>query len=105
MSIQNLEMFVTKVKHFGGSSYIDLPLEIKNKKACVNIQNNNEECFKYSILAALHYQEIKKDHYRPSKYIKWQNDLNFEGIDFPVSLKDIDKFENQNPYRINVLGY
>ena len=105
MGIQYLEMLVTKVKHFGGSSYIDLPSEIKNKKACVNVQNNNQECFKFSILAALHYDEIQKDHFRHSKYIKWLNDLNFDGIDFPVDLKDIDKFENQNPYRINVLGY
>ena len=105
MGIQNLEMLVTKVKHFGGSSCIDLPSEIKNKKACINVQNNNQECFKYSILSAPHYQEIQKDHFRPSKYTKWLNDLNFEGIDFPVDLKEIDKFEYQNPYRINVLGY
>ena len=106
MGIQNLEMLVTKVKHFGGSSYIELPLEIKNKKACVNVQNKNDnECFKYSILAALHYDEIKDNLKRPSNYTKWLNDLNFNGIDFPVDLKDIDKFENQNPYRINGLGY
>ena len=28
---------------------------------------------------------------------KYKNDLNFKGIDFPVKLKDIPKFENQNP--------
>ena len=105
MGIQYLEMLVTKVKHFGGSSYIELPLEIKNKKACVNVKNNNQECFKYSILAALHYDEIKFNPERPSKYTKWINDLNFNGIDFQVDLKDIDKFECKNPYRINVLGY
>ena len=27
---------------------------------------------------------------------KHENDLNFKGIDFPVKLKDITKFENQN---------
>ena len=27
----------------------------------------------------------------------YENDLNFKGIDFPVKLKDITKFENQNP--------
>ena len=105
MGIQYLEILITKVKHFGGSSYIDLPSEINNKKACVNVQNNNQECFKFSILAALHCQEIKFNSERPSKYTKWLNDLNFDGIDFPVDLKDIDKFENQNSYRINVLGY
>ena len=105
MGIEGLEIVITKVKYFGGSSYIDLPLEIKNKKACVNIQNNDEESFKYSILAALHYSEIQEHHSRPSKYTKWLNELNFSGIDFPVKLKEIDKFEYQNPYRINVLGY
>ena len=29
MGIQYLEILITKVKHFGGSSYIDLPSEIK----------------------------------------------------------------------------
>ena len=93
MGVQYLEILITKVKQFGGSSYIDLPSEIKNEKACANVQNKNDnECFKYSILAALHYSEIKKDNYRPSKYTKWLNDLNFDGIDFPVKLKEIDKF-------------
>ena len=32
--------------------------------------------------------------------------LNFTGIEFPVSLKDIDKFEKQNPeIKVNVFGY
>ena len=31
--------------------------------------------------------------------------LNFTGIGFSVSLKDIDKFEKQNPEKVNVLGY
>lgn len=28
---------------------------------------------------------------------QFENDLNFKGIDFPVKLKDITKFENKNP--------
>ena len=28
---------------------------------------------------------------------KYENDLNFKGIDFPVKLKDITKFKNRNP--------
>ena len=27
----------------------------------------------------------------------YENDLNFKRIDFPVKVKDIQKFENQNP--------
>ena len=28
---------------------------------------------------------------------QYENDLDFKGIDFPVKLKDITKFENQSP--------
>ena len=28
---------------------------------------------------------------------QFENDLNFKGIDSPVKLKDITKFENKNP--------
>ena len=35
-----------------------------------------------------------------------ENTLNMDGIEYPVSLKDIDKFENQNPtISITVFGY
>ena len=27
---------------------------------------------------------------------EYENDLNFKGIDFPIRVKDIQKFENQN---------
>ena len=30
-----------------GSSFIELPTVIANKKTCINIKNNNEKCFLY----------------------------------------------------------
>ncbi|XP_043463981.1 uncharacterized protein LOC122499598 [Leptopilina heterotoma] len=83
-------------------SYIDLPLAIKKKHACVNIQNTDNKCFKWAILSAL-YEPIR-DSNRVSKYIQYENELNFTGIEFPVSLKDISKFEALNNISINVYG-
>ena len=35
-----------------------------------------------------------------------ENTLNIEGVEYPVSLKDLNKFEKQNPtISITVLGY
>ena len=42
------------------SSYIDLPEKIKNKKICNNVKNNDNKCFMWSILSALH--PIDKKH-------------------------------------------
>ena len=57
-------------------------------------------------MSAQHHSEIKVDHERPSKYKAHLGKLNFTGIEFPVSLKDIDKFEKNNPeIEVNVFGY
>ena len=88
------------------TSYIDLPKEIKTKKFVINVKNKNNRCFEYAILSAQQHDKIKDSHQRPSKYREHLNKLNFNGIEFPVSLKDIDKFEKQNPeIGVNVFGY
>ena len=89
-----------------GAGYIDLPTEIKSKGAIINVQNKDNRCFEYAILSSQHNKEIKTNPERPSKYKEHLDKLNFTGIEFPVSLKDIDKFEKQNPeIGVNVFGY
>ena len=65
------------------------------KKSIINIQNKDNKCFLWSILRYLHVIQINET--RLTGIRKYENDLNFKGIDFPVKLKDIPKFENQNP--------
>ena len=89
-----------------GVVYIKLPDVIKSKGAVINVQNADNRCFEYAILSALYHNEIKASHQRPSKYKEHLGKLNFTGIEFPVSLKDIDKFEKQNPeIKVTVFGY
>ena len=47
-----------------------------------------------------------KSHPREAyNYTKYKNTLNFEGIPFPVQVKDIPKFEKQNPQiSVNVIS-
>ena len=105
-SIEHLLLNVDKNIPLNGSSYIDLPKEIKTKKAVINVQSKDNRCFEYAILSAHHYDKIKTDHSRSSKYKDYLGKLNFTGIEFPVSLKDIDKFGKQNPgIGVNVFGY
>ena len=80
-----------------GVDYIDLPQKVRAKRAVINVKNKDNRCFEYAILSALHHNEIKIDHQRPSKYKEYVGKLNVTDIEFPVSLKDIAKFEKQNP--------
>ena len=50
-----------------GSSYIDSPKWLKNKKARINPKNSDNNCFQYALTVALNYESIKKDPQRISK--------------------------------------
>ena len=80
-----------------GSSYIELPEWIKNKKAVINPQNKDEECFKWAVIEALHHKEIKHNPERISLLRPYENQHNWKGLEFPVLIKKIDKFKKNNP--------
>ena len=85
-------------------SYNELPTWIKSKKAVLNPENKDENCFKWAVIAALHHEEIKKDHQRISKLEPYENQYNWEGFEFPVSTNKTDKIEKNNPgIAVNVL--
>jgi len=50
VSIDGLQLRINNVNPLRGSTYIDLPTFIKNKKAVINVKNNDNKCFKYAIL-------------------------------------------------------
>ena len=86
----------------GGSSYLELPNDLLLAKAVINIKNDDQECFKWSVLAALH--PASKDAQRVS-YQEYKDELNFDGIDFPVTIDQISKFEKHNPgISVTVIG-
>ena len=79
-----------------GSSYIELPGWIKSKKAVINPQNKVEKSFKWAVIAALHHEDIKQNPGRIILLRPYENQYNWKGLEFPVSIKNIDKFEKNN---------
>ena len=86
------------------SSYIELPEWLKSKKAMINPQNKYAECFKWAVIAELHHEEIKLHPERISLLKPYENQYNWEGLEFPVWIKEINKSEKNNPgMTVNVL--
>ena len=88
-----------------GSSYMELPPALKNKKAIINMKNQDEKCFLWSVLRGLNPKDNHPE--RIDNDLKSKEDiLNMQGIRYPVDFRDIDRFESQNPeISITVLGY
>ncbi|KAL4127493.1 hypothetical protein QTP88_011660 [Uroleucon formosanum] len=86
-----------------GSSYIQLPLSIKNKRAIINPQNNDQHCFKWSILAR-HVTGPNK-HRIGENYYQHEHKYNFTGLTFPKPWCEVKIFEKNNPtVSINIYG-
>ena len=85
-----------------GSSYLPLPDWLARKKAIINPHNNDEECFKWSVIAAENVG--MKDPQRESNLRKFADNYDWSWLKFPVSTKDIGKFETRNNVSVNILA-
>ena len=67
----------------------------------LNIQNKDQKCFIWSILAKIYPPEKTNHSTRVSNYTPFVSYLNMNGTEYPVKIKDMSKFETQNSYYIN----
>ena len=97
-----LDINVHQLNLTRGSSYLPLPDWLVRKKAIVNPHNDNEECFKWSVITV---EKVgMKDPQRVSNLTKFTDNYDWSGLEFPVSIKDIGKFETRNNISVNVLA-
>ena len=70
----------------------------------IDPQNDDEECFKWAVIAALRWTDIKSHPARISNLREFSNNYDWPGLKFPVSIKDINAFEMNNDISVNVLS-
>ena len=93
-----------KVNSKRSGSYIETLDWIKKKRATINVENDDDKCFQYSVTVALNYDEIKKHHQRVNKVKPFVNKYDWSEIDFPSHVGDWKKFElNNKSIALNVL--
>ena len=61
-SIMHTDISMHRLNLTRGSSYIPLPDWLAKKKAIINPKNLDEKCFKWSVITALKWKEIDRDH-------------------------------------------
>ena len=116
--IENTEVRVVRVKSINGSSYFDLGIKFNS---LLNIQNKDDKCFAYSVIAGILYKlketpdeypdysdvfkRMSKDPRRVSNYKPFLDSLNMNNIKYPVNINSIGGFEKQNEdIAINIFG-
>lgn len=88
-----------------GSSYIKLPKELQNSsKGLINLQYKDNKCFRWCNIRHLNPQKHNPQRIKfvDQGYVK---NLNYSDFEFPVTVKQYNKFEVQNKIKINVFEY
>ena len=98
--IVNVILEIYKVNDIQASSWVELPEKYMNNKSIINIKNDDHFCFLWCILAHLFPVEDHKN--RTSSYSIHTKKLILNGLEFPMKIKDIPKFENLNNLNVNV---
>ena len=101
--IENHYINIVNYSPLKGTSYIKSPQELKNR-GLINLQNEDNECFRWCHIRHLNPQG--KDPQRIKKTDKtFICQLDYSSIEFPVTVKQINKIEKQNNICINLFGY
>ena len=74
-----------------GSSYIDSPERLKNKKATINHKSGDDKCFQNSVAAALNLEQIKGHPEKMSSIKPSINQYNWKEINFPSHKKRFEQ--------------
>ncbi len=98
-----LDTTILELDPLRASGSSPLPKKIKDKKACINIYSKDQRCFLWSVIAGLYPVEKHVD--RVSSYKPHEQDFNVAGLDFPMPIKQIGKFEEMNNVSVSVYGY
>ena len=105
MKIKSLVLHTMKWDPVNAGSYIDLPPFLKNKKAIINMKNEDDKCFMWCVLRALNPKDKNAERIDGDLRSK-EDTINMNGIEYPVELQKIIRFEHLNPnISISVLGY
>ena len=93
-----------RLKLTRGSSYLPLPEWISRKRAVINPQNLDVECFKWAIIVVDKWKEIGEHPERVSKLRKFEKEYDWSDVEFPFTTKNIYRFDDKNQISVNVLA-
>ncbi|GFW54140.1 c2H2-type domain-containing protein [Trichonephila clavipes] len=103
--ILRLEVRTNRYSPFrGSSSFIEVPKQIAETKAIINVINKKDsQCFMWSIFAALYPNTSNTN--KTSSYVPHLNKLNFDGISFPTPLNEVKNVSKMNDIGINIYSF
>ena len=96
-----LDVNFVRWKPLGGSAHIPMPAKLANKKAVINMKNQDDFCFKWCISRAANMVESHPERITP-KLREQAEKFDWTDCKFPMTLDKIKFFEKRNNISVNV---
>lgn len=95
-SVDSHYINITKYNPLKGSSYVKHPYKLENNnKGLINIKNDDNECFRWCHIRYLNPQD-KNPHRIKKGDREYIRNLNYSGIELPITINQINKIEKRN---------
>ena len=62
----------------------------------LSLKSNDEQRFKWAVIAALHHKVIAKNPHSLSKLQNYEGKYKWQGLEVPLVIKEIGKFQKKN---------
>jgi hypothetical protein len=86
-NIVRLDIRVGKYATQYGSCFTDLRENLKNKKALINIRNNDDKCFLWCYISKLYPTKKSWQQTNIKFYKKYLGNFNLKEVEFPLDIK------------------
>jgi len=94
--ILSCEIHTVVYRPIAGSAFTPLPNTLVHSRSLLNINNQDDKCFLYCLLASLHPVSIAPE--RVENYYGYENEIKMSGIKYPVTIQQINKVEKLNEH-------
>ena len=101
--VLRLDLQMAEYNPLSGGSYKPLPKFIRNKHIIVNVNNTDERCFGYAILASKY--DFQNNPQRPQHYNPYFTDEHLDELKYPINPFDVPKMEDQLNLKINLFSF
>jgi hypothetical protein len=102
-SVDNAVVHTSKYAPLGVGRYKELPAFLAKKKCLVNVINNDDRCFGYSLLA--HLMPLNGVRNRAQRYNPYFERFNLADLQYPVEPRDVPSIEDRLELCINIFSF
>ena len=86
-------------------SFVELPKFLSNKHCIINVQNSDNRCFGYAVLAAMRSRDNLAIPQRPNHYNAYFAKYGLDTLRYPVDIADITDIEKKLSIAINIYSF